>query len=302
MIARPSLRISGVFLTALPGCALLVLLAGCTSFNFAPFGPPIPVKPEVAKEPKLAAPTKHSLRVSQFVFLSDFELKPELPLFKDLEKMRDQVHKELELPSANTLIYVYLFEDRDRYERFMKMRYPDLPKRRAFFVAQPRSVGAGDELLVYTYWGDRIQQDLRHELTHALLHSVLKDVPLWLDEGLAEYYEQPAEWKGVNYHHLEMLRKNEAQPYLARLEQLSKVQDMDPREYRESWAWVHWMLRGEPKAREVLLNYLQQLRTNPAPGPIGPRLEAAVPEMNDVLIGHLTRIDLKPPIPPTVQK
>ena len=24
-------------------------------------------------------------------------------------------------------------------------------------------------------------------MTHALLHSVIKDVPLWLDEGLAEF-------------------------------------------------------------------------------------------------------------------
>ena len=52
--------------------------------------------------------------------------------------------------------------------------------------------------MVYTYWGNRIQQDLRHELTHAILHSVLKDVPLWLDEGLAEYFEVPHGWKGVN--------------------------------------------------------------------------------------------------------
>ena len=86
---------------------------------------------------------------------------------------------------------VYLFEDRDAYERFMQSRYPNLPRRRAFFVAQPRGVGGGDDLLVYTFWGERIRQDLRHELTHALLHSVLKDVPLWLDEGLAEYFELP---------------------------------------------------------------------------------------------------------------
>ena len=72
---------------------------------------------------------------------------------------------------------------------FMVSKYPKLPSRRAFFVAQTRGVGRSEDLLIYTYWGERVQQDLRHELTHALLHSVLKDVPLWLDEGLAEYYE-----------------------------------------------------------------------------------------------------------------
>ncbi|GIT30210.1 MAG: hypothetical protein Ct9H300mP1_22560 [Planctomycetaceae bacterium] len=32
-------------------------------------------------------------------------------------------------------------------------------------------------------------EDLRHEFTHGVLHSSLKRVPLWLDEGLAEYFE-----------------------------------------------------------------------------------------------------------------
>jgi hypothetical protein len=273
-----------------------LLATGCTTLRFGQTtsdkgdkdGPPI-------------APGKRSLRVSQFVFLSDFELKSDLPLFKDLERMRDQVFKELELPAANTVIYVYLFQDRERYDRFMKAKYPDLPERRAFFVAQPRSVGAADDLLVYTYWGDRIQQDLRHELTHALLHSVLKDVPLWLDEGLAEYYEQPAEWKGVNYKHLELLRGSFL-PDMGRLEQLSRVQDMRPPEYRESWAWVHWMLQGSPQAKTVLLGYLQQLRTNPNPGFLGPRLAAEVPELSTSLLAHLAKLDAGPHALPTVRK
>ena len=33
--------------------------------------------------------------------------------------------------------------------------------------------------------------DLRHETTHAVLHGLLPMVPLWLDEGLAEYFEAP---------------------------------------------------------------------------------------------------------------
>ena len=70
---------------------------------------------------------------------------------------------------------------------------------------QPRRFGGEEDLLVYTYWGDRIQQDLRHELTHALLHSVLKDVPLWLDEGLAEYFEMPVSWILDDFPHFEYL-------------------------------------------------------------------------------------------------
>src|SRR5947199_3220316 len=112
----------------------------------------------------------------------------------------------------------------------MRTRYPDLPKRRAFFVAQPRTVGGTDDLLVYTFWGDRVRQDLRHELTHALLHCVLKDVPLWLDEGLAEYFEVPPGTDGVNPQHLDLVRKGPFAPGLARLEHRHHAAARGPRE------------------------------------------------------------------------
>jgi uncharacterized protein DUF1570 len=241
------------------------------------------------------APGKRSFRVSQFCFLSDFELKADQPLFRELGRLPDQVAKELQLPPASTLVQVYVFEDKDRYERFMHARYPDLPKRRAFFVAQPRGVGPGEDLLVYTYWGERIQEDLRHELTHALLHSVLKDVPLWLDEGLAEYFEVPPDSKGVNAHHLDHIRQGAPNAFpadLARLEQLSQVQQMTPAEYREAWAWVHLMLQDKPEAKAVLVNYLQQLRTNPNPGPLGLKLAAVYPAPHEALMRHLSQLEV----------
>ena len=182
-------------------CALGTAL-GCHALHLEQPSPD-KLPPATAKAP--APPGKYSFRVSQYLFLADFEVNHDLPLFRELASLRDQVYKELQLASADTIVQVYIFQDRDKYENFMRSRYPDLPKRRAFFVAQPRTVGGAEDLLVYTYWGDRIQEDLRHELTHALLHSVLKDVPLWLDEGLAEYFEVPPDWNGINYQHLKEL-------------------------------------------------------------------------------------------------
>src|SRR5262249_50738739 len=148
--------------------ALSLFSLGCHSLKLSSQANEKPEKAD--KEPALVAPSKYQLRVSQYLFRADFELKPELPLFRELADLRDQVHKEFQLPAANTIIQVHLFEDQHRYENFMHARYPDLPRRRAFFVAQPPRVGGAEDLLVYTFWGDRIRQDLRHELTHALLH------------------------------------------------------------------------------------------------------------------------------------
>src|SRR5262249_10125215 len=245
------------------------------------------------KEPAPGLPAKHSLRVSQYVFFSDTEMRREQPLFQELADLRDQVTKELQLPAANTVVLVYLFEDEKRYERYMKAKYPELPRRRAFFVAQPRSVGGAEDLMVFTFWGDNVRKDLRHELTHALLHSVLKDVPLWLDEGLAEYYEVPPEYWGVNAGHLEQLRRDDFRPNLVRLEQLGPVQQMTPAEYREAWGSTHVMLRSKPEARTVLLKYLQQLRSNPNPGPLQPRLVEVFSAPEEALEKHLAQLAVR---------
>lgn len=267
--------------------AILATACGCNLFRFAVVHPERD-PPSVGPAP---LPHKFQQKVEQFVLISDFEFV-DPPLFKDLRRLHKDVNDELKLPAARSSnpILVYLFEDRDHYERFMHSRYPDLPMRRAFFVAQPRGVGGGDDLLVYTFLGDHLRQDLRHELTHAMLHSVLKDVPLWLDEGLAEYFELPPEVRGVNRAHLALMRREGFHPDLARLEQLNLVQQMTPAEYREAWSWVHLMLHGNPEGRQVLLSYLKQLRTTPTPGPLMPRLKTCYPDMNDALRGHLARL------------
>ncbi|MBI1831537.1 MAG: DUF1570 domain-containing protein [Planctomycetes bacterium] len=269
----------------------LPLMVGCEFFRHWTQ----PVKERVDKEPIPGAPSKHVMRVSQFIFLSDVELKRDQPIFKDLTSLRDQVYRELRLPPSNTEVFVYLFEDKARYERFIHGRHPELPDRRAFFVKQARRMGGVEELMVYTHLGDTIHQDLRHELTHAILHSALKDVPIWLDEGLAEYFELPNNFAGLNPAHLAALRQPGAPIDLARLERLEKVRQMSEAEYRESWAWVHWMLRSTPQAKEALLSYLKELRGNANPGPLRPRLAQLFVSPDHALQSHLAELDRKLP-------
>src|SRR3979490_2134900 len=109
---------------------------GCQLFLLAPTVPD-----RVERENAPGAPGKFSYRVSQFVFMSDFEVQKNVPIFRELANLREQVYKELQLPTSNAIVQVFLFEDKERYERFMQLKYPDLPKRRAFFVAQPRRLG-----------------------------------------------------------------------------------------------------------------------------------------------------------------
>ena len=268
-------------------CLLPIVLTGCDLFHFNLLRPD---RDAATVGAPAALPNKNQQRVSQFVFIADSELGQYQPLFTELGHMREDLVTLLKLPNPTALVNVYLFEDREHYERFMRARYPDLPLRRAFFVAQPRGMGGSDDLLVFTFRGEHLRQDLRHELTHAVLHSVLKDVPLWLDEGLAEYFELPREVHGVNRPHLAQMLREGFHPDLSRLEMFTQVQQMNPAEYRESWAWVHLMLHSQPESRQALTDYLKQLRTTSSPGPIQPKLKNCFPDPNEALIAHLAKL------------
>jgi hypothetical protein len=296
----------------LPLMAPWIFALGCNSFGQRLLSHDKNEK--VAIEPHVPAPTppnRYSFRIAPYVFLSDFEIERDKPLFAELAKLSDQVYGELRLTRGQSCVQVYLFENKERYDDFMHAAYPNLPARRAFFVQRPRPLGSSDDLLVYTYWGERIQLDLRHELTHALLHAVIRDVPLWLDEGLAEYFELPPSERGVNASHVETLRRDLGvafQPDLERLERMKDINEMKAPEYREAWAWTHLMMRSRPEARAVLLTYLQELRTKGNAGPLAPRLAALYPNLNDELKIHLQRLELPinvravPPASPSVPR
>jgi len=268
-------------------CAL-ALLVGCDTL----FRNRNDIPPSATITPPTLPGKAGAQRVSQFVFYSDTPIKSNAPLFDELSQLREQVFHELHLPPSNTIIQVYLFDEQEKYERYMRYRYPELPKRRAFFVAHPGVPGGPRELFVFTYWGDQIRQDLRHELTHALVNSVLRDVPLWLDEGIAEYFETPPERKGLNSLHLDAIKRRSEPVDLAALERLDQVQQMGRSQYQEAWAWTHLMLRSTPQARAVLLGYLQSLREPKPAGALYPRLAEVYSAPADALARHLAANDL----------
>ena len=245
----------------------LTLLAGCRTVA------PVPV----------GLPKQHAMENEHLLVRSDLKLPKDHPVLRDLDGLRDQIADELNLPVQKQPVTVYLFADEVRYAQYLQARYPLLPPRRAYFV------GTSKELAVYTFWGERIQEDLRHEYTHGVLHASLADVPLWLDEGLAEYFEVTSQPTGMNRDYAMRLASNLAQgwkPDLDRLESLETVDDMQKADYQEAWAWVHFMLHHNEESRSVLVSYLHDLRTNPKPGSLATRLRTAIPSAEARFASH----------------
>ena len=145
-------------------------------------------------------PMRTSCRVGQLVFHSDFELPSDHRLVRELTAERDDICHTLGLPSSNEA------DRRVSVSRCRALRrnswrgiFPSVPSRRAFFLE------TDTRLAVYAHWSDRVAEDLRHEVAHGYLHAVVPGLPLWLDEGLAEYFEVPRGQSGLNRPHVDLL-------------------------------------------------------------------------------------------------
>jgi hypothetical protein len=203
-------------------------------------------------------PLSHSVKTAGFIIRSDFAIAEDAPMIGELEQLQTDVVQTLQLPVARDPVVVYLFSTESGYRRYMRTTWPNLPNRRAYFI------GTSRELAVYSFHGPRMQEDLRHELTHGILHATLKTVPLWLDEGLAEYFEVSGTETGAPHpEHVRSLRRSMQKdwaPSIARLEDIVDFQEFDREDYAESWGWVHYMLHGDTQHKQVLVDYLSELR------------------------------------------
>ena len=228
------------------------------------------LSPPVALPQTTKLPAAYQLPIGQLVLHTDFELPADHRLIRELLTEREDICQTLGLTPSNEPIEVYLFRDPARYQEYLKRNFPVVPSRRAFFLE------TDTRLAVYAHWSDRIAEDLRHEMAHGYLHSVVPELPLWLDEGLAEYFEVPRAQSGLNRPHVDLLADMAGheswQPNLARLEKLTDAAQLTQRDYAESWAWVYFFLNSPPERREILTRYLADLRTRGAEEQLSTRL------------------------------
>ena len=207
-------------------------------------------------------------------------------LLQELVAERAAIVQRLSLPDAGAPLHIHLFADAETYRQHVANRYPHFPARRAIFVVDD------GKFRVFAHWGAHVAEDLRHEATHGLLHSTTPDLPLWLDEGLAEYFEVGREGGGLNRSHIELLRSQQAvagwQPDLDELEQLTDAAAMTRLQYAEAWLWVHFLL-GSPDTTELLSEYLAAIRDGGAREPLSLQFTKMAPEASAAALQHLER-------------
>jgi hypothetical protein len=64
------------------------------------------------------------------------------------------------------------------------------------------------------------------------------------------------------------------------------LEEMGREEYRDAWAWAHFMLHGPAEAREELMRYLGELHVGGDVGRLSDRLLRRLPDLNRRIAEH----------------
>lgn len=200
--------------------------------------------------------------VDAIEFVTDHELSRERleELAGHMRDVERQMQDELGVPALEKTVRVYLFATHAAFSDYVRQHIPSVGRTDAavrhgvFLLRQERP-------FVFLASNDDLVQSLRHETVHVVLNTSHPALPIWIDEGLAQCYEDPD-----GSHHsqrAERVLKNDllrrGVPKAQSLEKLRTMSQLGPREYAGCWANLEAILES-PSGRETLHDYLAGLR------------------------------------------
>ena len=216
---------------------------------------------------------------------ADFSLETEYEILRELANIQKDLVQYLAIPPPRETIEVFFFDTKKSYQRFLSKEMTEAPfDRDALYV---KKSGPG---MVLIYRHANMKEDLRHEMTHAFLHAAMPYVPIWLDEGLAEYFEKPRETRGRDNPYFTSISRKiifGSVPPMGRLERLKYFDQMGNNEYCEAWSWVHFMIHYSRDTHQMLAGYIQLLSEHgDQTPPLEPYLTKTVPETKKAYLEH----------------
>ena len=237
--------------------------------------------------PLASAQWPHEWVVDDFSFHADFEAARDAALMGELRHLKRDISSLLGLEIKPEPIHIILFSRNDTYREYLKEHFPNLPDRRAMYIKRR---GPG---MVFAYNSRELDVDLRHESTHALLNASLQFLPLWLDEGIAEYFEVESAKRFDKSAHLKVVRLRVILGQvgdLQALEDLGDLADMNGGHYRDAWSWVHFLIHESDQSRAILTRYLEDIQSGILPGPLSRRVAVEMPDHKARYLRHFRAI------------
>lgn len=228
----------------------------------------IAVRPALAQK---GAPFQVT-HAKRFQFVADYRFTQSRQAGTELESLAQQLWSELMIPDKRTPVRIYLFSTQDAFSVYVRKHIPTLTQadtnRTAMFLLR------NDKPYIFAVATSELMLNLRHEFVHVLLNTAHENLPIWLDEGLAEYYEvkdrEQPEFRKL------LARQNRLfwKPGIGRLERLKTMSQMGIVEYAEGWSWVHLLMEGPKASRHVIPEYLSNLRKGARSPSISDRIAA----------------------------
>lgn len=187
-------------------------------------------------------------------------------------------------------VHVIIFADRDSYFRHLEKTLPQAPRRSSLFVVR------GGRATILVADNESLERDLLHESVHAINFATFgkKRFPLWLDEGMAEWFEaDERQQAGV---HGELIagimgdqRDALAVPLkLSSLERIGAATQADALSYAASWAWCRFLGDRSTPCHRVWVRFLEDLQAGVAAGKLSHRLTLAVPDYEALFLKSLS--------------
>jgi len=213
-------------------------------------------------------------------------------ILAELKQLPQRLSEVYGSPAIVGAINVLIFSDSQQYFAHLEKTLPKAPRRNSLFIVR------GGRPTILAVQGETLLQDLTHEAVHSLNHLTFPNtaMPLWMDEGLAEWAEDSLEQQSrVHGKALQQLLGGQRillpEPIsLSALEKIKSTTRADAVDYAASWAWCRFLLSGKYECRGVWNRYLQDIRVGHPAGRLSHRLALAVPDYEQRFLRFLTSI------------
>jgi len=190
--------------------------------------------------------------------LSDVEAAE---IAKTADRTVEDVAAALGLTPPDIRAAVYLFDWRCALRSFLERECPE----RAYAAGACFQTQTGFVVAVSRRWRRRDTLVLlRHELAHFVIASHFHDVPPWIDEGLAVYFEAGPPFGEVRRNYLKtvtsLLRRRPGN-VLAGLVSIPAGKRMSRDEYAAAWGLVHYLMNRRADGASLIRRYLAVVRS-----------------------------------------
>ncbi len=222
-------------------------------------------------------------RVDTFHFHSDRPIDSLSEIETEFADLSKQIRHRLGIENAKELVHVVVIDSEEHFRKYVRHYFPKAPERRALFV---KDRGPG---ILFAYRNPEMLVDLRHECTHAIVQAVLPEIPLWLDEGIAEYFETPLSVSTTHPAHQASMVWHTRLGYVPNLQKLEQIRDvaaMTANDYRDAWSWVEFLLGESEESAATLYDFLKDVELKRTTGFLSHRMERTLPNWRDRFINY----------------